>query len=100
MQASTVYCINLYVLYNNHNISALKNIAIQSLSLDQDNQHSPHIIYILNYVFPCVQTFLPVCLQVVLHAGGVEIQSAAQPAQVCWVFHRGSLGLTGLTSTI
>lgn len=43
--------------------------------------------------------FLPVRLQVALHTGGVEIQSAAQPAQVCWDFHSGRLGLTGLTGT-
>lgn len=42
---------------------------------------------------------LPACLQVGLHASGVEVQSAAQPAQVCWDFHSGCLGLTGLPGT-
>lgn len=42
---------------------------------------------------------IPLRLQVVLHAGGVEIQSASQPAQVCWDFHSGCLGLTGLSSS-
>ena len=77
-------------------------LQIHTLSFDQGTD--PHIlqinvIYILNDVFFESIVTLPACLQVFLHAGGVEIQSAAQPAQFCWDFRIGCLELTGLPST-